>query len=135
MCLFLFSVYPLSDGLIYGLQYDEKYRDSDSNDSEDSNSESNWRNEYPNESDCESVEKGESSVTEEDMMHAVNKMSLYGESDLSSDNYEDYGYGAEEEASYGTSYARFKAKVKDSSQDHESSGNFCSDDYDESCTP
>lgn len=64
-------------------------------------------------------------------MNAVNKMSLYGESDLSSDNYEDCGYGAEEEASYGTSYARFKAKVKDSSHDQESD----SDDYDESCTP
>lgn len=69
------------------------------------------------------------------MVYAVNKMSLCGESDLSSDNYEDYGYDAEEEAPYGNSYGTFKTKKKDSSHDHESSGNFYSDDYDESCTP
>lgn len=118
--------------MIYGLQYDEKYRDSDSNHSEDSNSENNWRNDYPDESEEESCKSQDAhSIADEDMMCAVNKLTLYGESDLSSDNYEDQEYDVEE-ATYGRAFARFKAKAEGG---HDSSGHIHSDEYDGSCTP
>lgn len=112
----VFSVYPLSDELVYGSYRDNGFNDTDSYDSEDSNAENNWRNDYPDEeSDLESV-------TEEDMMKAVKRMNVDGESDLSSDEAEEkYVYdeddeeeeqsvSAEDVKKYGSVYAKFKAK-------------------------
>ncbi|XP_018334863.2 probable RNA polymerase II nuclear localization protein SLC7A6OS, partial [Agrilus planipennis] len=78
----LISVYPLSDQLIYGSYRDNGINERDTDESEDSNDENNWRNDYPDESDMESV-------TEDDMLNAVNKISLDHENSLSSDDDDD----------------------------------------------
>lgn len=115
--LLFYSVYPLSDQLVYGSLRDNGL--SDSYDSEDSNAENNWRNDYPDESDPESI-------NEEDMIQAVKRMNVDDESDLSSDE-EEEGYvysvnddeaGLDDEVDdtdvrkYGKMYARFKARAK-----------------------
>ncbi|KAF2880760.1 hypothetical protein ILUMI_25411 [Ignelater luminosus] len=126
----LISVYPLSDGVIYGTQYDDKCNDESDNDSEDSNAENNWRNDYPDESDVESpIEQDDNdSVTEADMLRAMNRVGL--DDDLSSDDYEEaFGYEREEDS--GRNYSRFKEKMQ-----KQMSEDFCYyDDYDDSCTP
>lgn len=121
-----FSVYPLSSELVYGSYRDNGINDTDSYDSEDSNAESNWRNDYPDEeSDLESI-------TEDDMVKAVNRMNIDNESDLSSDedeekyvyddDHEDDDIDEEDARKYGRSYARFKAKsqklVETKNHDH-----------------
>lgn len=112
-----YSVYPLSDQLVYGSHRDNGL--SDSYDSEDSNAENNWRNDYPDESDA-------GSINEEDMIKAVKRMNVDDESDLSSDcEEEDYVYSINDDEAclddeldesdvrkYGKMYARFKAKAK-----------------------
>lgn len=115
-----FSVYPLSDNLVYGSHRDNGINHSDSYDSEDSNAENDWRNDYPDESDMESV-------TEDDMIRAVQRVTLDGESDLSSDkDDEDLLYNNEDSddacledlvdeedvRKYGRVYARFRARAK-----------------------
>ncbi|KAB0804294.1 hypothetical protein PPYR_01264 [Photinus pyralis] len=88
----LISVYPLSEGLVYGSYRDNGYNYPDSDYSEDSNAENHWRNDYPDESDCESHDE---SITENDMMRNMVKVDLGDDEDLSSDN-----YSAEEEDYY-----------------------------------
>lgn len=108
-----FSVYPLNGELVYG-----SYRqdDTESYDSEDSNAENNWRNDYPEEeSDMESV-------TEDDMVAAVNRLAINEESDLSSDEGEEkYIYDEDDQQDdvseedvrkYGRLYAKFRAKAQ-----------------------
>lgn len=113
----LCSVYPLSDQLVYGSHRDNGL--SDSYDSEDSNAENNWRNDYPDESDMESI-------NDEDMIQAVKRMNVDEESDLSSDDgEEEYAYNTNYDDTslddtvdendvkqYGKMYARFKARAK-----------------------
>lgn len=83
--------------------------------SDDSNDENNWRNDYPEESDHESV-------TEDDMVEAVKRITI--DDNLSSDDGEEgctYGVDNEKEdfekdidpsdvEKYGRLYAWFKAK-------------------------
>ncbi|XP_044266951.1 probable RNA polymerase II nuclear localization protein SLC7A6OS isoform X2 [Tribolium madens] len=111
------SMYPYNDVFMYGSMRDNGLNDADSDtDSEDSNAENCWKNDYPDESDMESV-------TEEDMLQAMKKCDL---NDLSSDDGEEgfvysidsEGAGFEEDIDdsdvqrYGERYARFKAKHK-----------------------
>ncbi|EFA03974.1 probable RNA polymerase II nuclear localization protein SLC7A6OS [Tribolium castaneum] len=111
------SMYPYNDVFMYGSVRDNGLKEADSDDdSEDSNAENFWKNDYPDESDMESV-------TEEDMLQAMKKCDL---SDLSSDDGEEgfvysidsEGAGFEEDVDdsdvqrYGERYARFKAKHK-----------------------
>lgn len=111
------SVYPLSEELIFGSARDNGCIESTS-DSEDSNAENYWRNDYPDESDMESI-------TEEDMLEAVSKLDINGENELSSDDGEEgFVYSVDSEAAgfeedvdptdvrrYGEMYARFKART------------------------
>lgn len=112
-----YSMYPYNDPLIFGSMRDNGLNGLDSDDdSEDSNAESNWKNDYPDESDMESV-------TEDDMLQAMKKCDL---SDLSSDEGEEgFVYNIDSEAAgfeedidesdvqrYGERYARFKARHK-----------------------
>ncbi|CAH1953619.1 unnamed protein product [Acanthoscelides obtectus] len=110
------SIHPWNDSLMYGSARDNGYKDADSDDSEDSNAENNWRNDYPDESDMESI-------NQDDMVKAVRKIDLGN--DLSSDEgEEDYVYSLEQEDAYreevdeedvyryGERYARFKAENK-----------------------
>ncbi|VEN45934.1 unnamed protein product [Callosobruchus maculatus] len=110
------SIHPWNDSLMYGSARDNGYNEADSDDSEDSNAENNWRNDYPDESDMESI-------NEDDMVEAVNKIDLGNE--LSSDEgEEDFVYSIENEDMYreeideedvnrhGERYARFKAEHK-----------------------
>ncbi|KAJ3632296.1 hypothetical protein MTP99_009310 [Tenebrio molitor] len=111
------NMYPYNDPLIFGSMRDNGLNGLDSDDdSEDSNAESNWKNDYPDESDMESV-------TEDDMLQAMKKCDL---SDLSSDEGEEgFVYNIDSEAAgfeedidesdvqrYGERYARFKARHK-----------------------
>lgn len=105
----------MSDELIFSCYHDTA-NDTDSYDSEDSNAECNWRNDYPDE------ESDPESVTEEDMLKAINRMNVDEDSDLSSDEGEEkYVYNEEDEEDdinqedvrkYGKLYAKFKAKSK-----------------------
>lgn len=103
---------------MYGSRADNGFNDAESYDSEDSNAENNWRNDYPDESDMDSV-------TEDDMVRAVRRCTLNDESDLSDDSDDErLVYGDSDEAcledvldendvrQYGKRYARFKAKAK-----------------------
>ncbi|CAG9825301.1 unnamed protein product [Phaedon cochleariae] len=108
------SVQHLMEFLPAGSSVDTGVLDSDQ-DSEDSNAECNWKNDYPDESDMESVD-------EKDMVEAMENMGM--ENDLlSSDDGDDFVYchddsendcsGSETEPDvhlYGERYARFKAK-------------------------
>ncbi|KAJ8948891.1 hypothetical protein NQ318_005512 [Aromia moschata] len=120
------SVYPLSNALITGSTRDNGLNEPDSDDgSEDSNAENNWRNDYPDESDMESV-------NEDDMVEAIKNIDI-GEDLLSSDEGEEgfvysidsEGAGFEEDIDesdvfrYGERYAKFRAKYK---KELESSG-------------
>lgn len=111
----VYSVYPLSDDLIFGTIRDVSGCKNDSDDdSEDSNAENHWMNDYPDESDMESV-------TEDDMVKAMKDVDL---SDLSSDEGEEgFVYSVDSEAAgfeediddsdvqrYGERYAMFKAR-------------------------
>lgn len=131
MC-FCCSVYPLSDDLIFGSARDNGCKDSDSEESDDSNDENNWRNDYPEESDHESI-------TEEDMVEAVKRFTI--DDDLSSDDgVENFTYGGDNEAAgfednidlsdvqrYGKMYARFKARNGNTEEtDHHNF--YCTDD-------
>ncbi|KAK5646275.1 hypothetical protein RI129_004739 [Pyrocoelia pectoralis] len=78
------SVYPLSEGLVYGSYRNNGYNYAESDDSEDSNAENHWRNDYPDESD---VTSDDESVTEDDMMKNMKKVDLCDDEDLSSDDY------------------------------------------------
>lgn len=102
---------------MYGTSRDNGRIDTDDDDSDDSNDENNWRNDYPDESDMESV-------TEDDMVKAVKRFTI--EDDLSSDDGEEgFVYSIDSEAAgfeedidpsdvrrYGEMYARFKARHK-----------------------
>ncbi|KAJ8910990.1 hypothetical protein NQ315_010819 [Exocentrus adspersus] len=113
------SVYPLSDPLMFDSTCTNGANIQNSeDDSEDSNAENNWRNDYPDESDLESV-------NEDDMIEAMRKVDI-SEDLLSSDEGEEaYVYGNDSEGSgyeenitesdifrYGERYAKFKAKHK-----------------------
>ncbi|XP_018569675.1 probable RNA polymerase II nuclear localization protein SLC7A6OS [Anoplophora glabripennis] len=113
------SVYPLSDPLMLGSTRDNGLNDADSDDgSEDSNAENNWRNDYPDESDLESI-------NEDDMVEAMQNVAI-DEDLLSSDEGEEgFVYSIDSEAAgfeedvdesdvfrYGERYAKFKAKHK-----------------------
>lgn len=121
----LIGVYPLSDELVYGTYRDNGLMDSD-NESEDSNDENNWRNDYPDEEDAESI-------TQDDMLAAMNTVGLEDkENDLSSsDGEEGFIYSIDSESAgfeedidqsdvhrYGERYARFKARHKDLTSDN-----------------
>lgn len=97
---------------------DNGLNDRDSSDeSEDSNCENHWRNDYPDESDKDSV-------TSNDMVKAMNHLDL--SSYLSSDDGEEgFVYSIDSESAgfeedidesdvrrYGEMYARFKARTK-----------------------
>lgn len=122
---------------MYGSRGDNGFDDADSFDSEDSNAETNWRNDYPDESDVESV-------TEEDMARAVRRCTLDDESDLSGDSYDErLVYGDSDDAcleehldesdvrQYGRRYARFKAKAKRLQEPQRLDGNIYFGDIDE----
>ena len=110
-------MYPYNDQFMYGSMRDNGVNGADSDDdSEDSNAESNWRNDYPDESDMESI-------TEDDMLQAMKRCDI---SDLSSDDGEEgFIYSVDSESAgfeediddsdvqrYGERYARFKARNK-----------------------
>ncbi|CAH0556851.1 unnamed protein product [Brassicogethes aeneus] len=113
------SVCPLDDPLLFGTARENGLQASDSEcDSEDSNAENNWRNDYPDESDLESV-------NENDMVEAMQNVDIK-EDLLSSDSGEEgFVYSIDSEAAgfeedidesdvqrYGERYARFKARNK-----------------------
>lgn len=125
----------MSDDLIYGTARDNGRFESDDEDSDDSNDENNWRNDYPDESDMESI-------TEDDMLEAVKRCTI--NDDLSSDDGEEgFVYSIDSEAAgfeedvdpsdvrrYGEMYARFKARNK--KDDDTKDNNFlCFGDIDE----
>ncbi|KAK4879652.1 hypothetical protein RN001_007798 [Aquatica leii] len=84
------SVYPLSEGLVYGSARDNGYHYSESDNSEDSNAENHWKNDYPDESDVEDFEDPyEDDSIDEDATDAMKKVSLRRNEDLSSDDFED----------------------------------------------
>ncbi|KAK9708163.1 Transcription factor Iwr1 [Popillia japonica] len=82
----LISVYPLSNELVYGNECEESIDTDDS----DSNDENNWRNDYPDETDVESI-------TEEDMMNVMLRMDLNEEHELSSEEDEKFVYSVDED--------------------------------------
>lgn len=89
------SVHPLNDPLIFGSARDNGLDGLDSDDnSEDSNAENHWMNDYPDEEDLESI-------TEDDMIQAVNKLGI--EDMLSSDS-------GDEEVVYGNDEEDFQEK-------------------------
>lgn len=77
----LVGVYPLSNELVYGSHRDNGAADSDDDESEDSNAENNWRNEYPDEDEY----RDDNSITEDDMISAMQHVHL-DKDDLSSDD-------------------------------------------------
>lgn len=77
----IFSVRHLDDPLIYGSIRDNGLDGEDSDDSDDSNAENNWRNDYPDESDMESI-------NEDDMVDAMKNVCI-DEDLLSSDSGEE----------------------------------------------
>lgn len=122
----LVGVYPLSNELVYGSHRDNGAADSDDDESEDSNAENNWRNEYPDEDEY----RDDNSITEDDMISAMQHVHL-DKDDLSSDD-ENAGFiysidseaaGFEEDIDesdvnrYGERYALFKARYKKSERD------------------
>lgn len=103
------SLCPVND-LVFETENDtiEQYDDSD-----DSNAENNWRNSYPDESDCESI-------NEDDIIAAVKNCNINDQ--LSSDDDEYYeednaGIKDSDEEKYGKMYAKFKAKYNESDSD------------------
>lgn len=120
---------------MFGSARDNGGNESSDTESEDSNAESNWKNDYPDESDVESV-------TKEDMVKAVKRITI--EDDLSSDDGEEgFVYSIDSEAAgfeedidetdvrrYGEMYARFKARHKHTDKE-ESKSNLYFGDIDE----
>lgn len=125
----LISVYPLSDDLVH---YDDSLENEECTDDSDSNEENNWRNDYPDESDVESI-------TEEDMVRAMNTMGLDEGNAFSSDD-EDLVYNTNEDAEYyadldtsdvdryGKMYAKFKAKFGKADDDSYDNGDSSDND-------
>ncbi|KAG5873637.1 hypothetical protein JTB14_022371 [Gonioctena quinquepunctata] len=102
------SVHPIYEYL--SMAADNKDCES-GNESEDSNAENNWRNDYPDESDGDSI-------NENDMIQAMENIDLDDDL-LSSDNEEnDFVYSVDDDVNpdktdverYGKRYAMFKAK-------------------------
>ncbi|XP_041978009.1 probable RNA polymerase II nuclear localization protein SLC7A6OS [Aricia agestis] len=92
--------------LIFGSYRDNGLEPSDEEDDEDSNAENDYRNEYP--------DTDNSSINEEDMIRAMERVDL---DELSSDTGEDKIYDEppdlfnEDVKRYGEAYAKYKARV------------------------
>ncbi|KAI4465016.1 rna polymerase ii nuclear localization protein slc7a6os-related [Holotrichia oblita] len=111
----LISVYPLSNDLVYPNECEQNIDTDDS----DSNDENNWRNDYPDETDVESI-------TEEDMMNAMHRMDLNEEHELSSDDEDEkfvYSVNEDDVTRFGKMYAKFKAKATEVDSDHSTDDN------------
>ncbi|KAI4465011.1 rna polymerase ii nuclear localization protein slc7a6os-related [Holotrichia oblita] len=108
-------VYPLSNDLVYPNECEQNIDTDDS----DSNDENNWRNDYPDETDVESI-------TEEDMMNAMHRMDLNEEHELSSDDEDEkfvYSVNEDDVTRFGKMYAKFKAKATEVDSDHSTDDN------------
>ncbi|KAF5271368.1 hypothetical protein FQA39_LY08166 [Lamprigera yunnana] len=70
------SVYPLSEGLVYGAARDNGHCYTESEDSEDSNAENHWKNDYPDEeSDMDNSKCSEDAQDYEDDSDYINILS------------------------------------------------------------
>nr|XP_023018306.1 probable RNA polymerase II nuclear localization protein SLC7A6OS [Leptinotarsa decemlineata]XP_023018307.1 probable RNA polymerase II nuclear localization protein SLC7A6OS [Leptinotarsa decemlineata]XP_023018308.1 probable RNA polymerase II nuclear localization protein SLC7A6OS [Leptinotarsa decemlineata] len=105
------SIEPVHDYFSTASLADDDDLSSDT-ESEDSNAENNERNEYPNESDVESID-------ENDMMEAMQNMNMHDYSSSSDYDEDDYTWGEDDKISdldvrhHGKLYAMFKAKYKE----------------------
>ncbi|XP_015521461.1 probable RNA polymerase II nuclear localization protein SLC7A6OS [Neodiprion pinetum] len=102
----LVSIHPFQDELVFGSYRDNGIDAEVYDQSEDSNSESNWRNDYPD------SDHSENSICEDDMRSAVKRISLRGDSDVSSVD-EDFVYALPEDDvdHFGFEYAKYKARI------------------------
>lgn len=111
--------------MVYSNCQNESYM-SDTDNSEDSNAENNWKNDYPDESDVES-DMEHKSITEDDMISAVNRMNIRNDS-VSSDEYDNV-YGKHDD--FEQKFLKFSKSFN--TDDNDDDDYF--ESYDESCTP